>query len=76
MMAGELVGWKNALGLSPYGERFREYRRYMAKSIGGKTQMQKHLGLVEDQTRKFLGRLIKDPEHVVDHIRKYVVTTR
>lgn len=28
-MSTELVGWKRALALVPYGERFREIRRLM-----------------------------------------------
>ena len=70
MMGGEIVGWKYTLGLTPYGQRFREYRRFIAKLIGGRTQMQDHLPLGEHETRRFLKRVLKDPEHVADHIRK------
>ena len=69
-MGGELVGWKNVMGLTPYGEQFREYRRLTARFIGSKAQMERHLGLVEYETKMFLGRLLKDPEDVAKNIRK------
>jgi hypothetical protein len=72
MMGGELVGWKYTLALTPYGERFREYRRYIAKSIGGRTQMEDHLELIERQTMKFLVRVLNDPDNIATQIRKYV----
>ncbi|EKM56470.1 uncharacterized protein PHACADRAFT_253611 [Phanerochaete carnosa HHB-10118-sp] len=72
MMGGEIVGWKYTLVLTPYGRRFREYRRFIAKLIGGPAQMQTHLPLEEYETRRFLKRILNDPERVSDHIRKTV----
>ncbi|GJE86541.1 cytochrome P450 [Phanerochaete sordida] len=69
-MAGELVGWSQLLALLPYGERFREYRRFMAKLIGSKTHMVRHLPLVEHETRSFLRRLLRHPDAVTADIRK------
>ena len=69
-MGGELVGWKYTLGLTPYGDRFRDYRRYIGKAIGGRDQMQSHLQLIEHQTAKFLWRVLNDPDHVSEQIRK------
>jgi hypothetical protein len=73
VMGGELVGWKYILALTPYGARFREYRRYIAKAIGGRAQMEKHIEVIESYTKKFLQRLLSDPGHVSTHIRKYVL---
>ncbi|EKM56472.1 uncharacterized protein PHACADRAFT_207702 [Phanerochaete carnosa HHB-10118-sp] len=70
MMGGEIVGWKYTLVLTPYGRRFREYRRFIAKLIGGPTQMQTHLPLEEYETRRFLKRILNNPEGVAEHIRK------
>lgn len=72
MMSGELVGWKNILALTPYGERFREYRRFLARIIGGKPQVDKHRELTSSETHKFLRRVLQDPDRVAAHIRKYV----
>ena len=69
-MVSELAGWINTLVLTPYGERFREYRRLIARSIGGPNQMERHLPLLEHNARSFLRMILKDPEHVSGHIRK------
>ena len=70
-MGGELVGWKNTLVMSPYGDRFREYRRFIAKFIGGRTQMQQHLALVEHETKVFLKRVQKSTDsELPSNIRK------
>ena len=72
MMGGEMVGWKYILGLTPYGDRFRMYRKFIAKFVGGRAQVEKHLELQEYETKGFLKRILKDPEHVSDHIRRCV----
>ena len=69
-MSGELVGWNRSLALAPYGERFREYRKFAAKFFGGHVQIKKHWRLEEYETTRFLKRLLKDPDHVQAHIRK------
>lgn len=73
-MGGELVGWKYTLALTPYGERFREYRKFIARLVGGHAQMQPHLALAERETRRFLLRVLQDPGNVPAHIRKYVLS--
>ncbi|GJE86537.1 cytochrome P450 [Phanerochaete sordida] len=70
MMGGEIVGWKYTLALTPYGQRFREYRRFIARLIGGPAQMHAHLPLEEHETKRFLRRLLRDPARVAEHIRK------
>lgn len=70
MMGGEMVGWKYTLALTPYGDRFREYRKFIYKLVGGRNQMEKYQDLEEYETKRFLKRVLKDPEHVSEHIRK------
>lgn len=72
VMGGELIGWKYTLALTPYGDRFRDYRRYIARIIGGKPQVDKHRELTHFETHKFLRRMLQNPEEVAAHIRKYV----
>nr|BAL05079.1 cytochrome P450 [Phanerodontia chrysosporium] len=69
-MGGELVGWNRTLALTQYGERFREYRRLIARFIGGKAQMARHLPLVERETRRLLQRILNNPEDLAGNIRK------
>ena len=69
-MGGELVGWKHTLALTRYGERFREYRRFIARLIGSRPLVEKNSELTQQETRKFLRQLLKSPNNVARHIRK------
>ena len=72
-MAGELMGWSQALILSPYGDRFRDIRRFLHRYLGSRGQFEKIAPfheLIETETRRFLARLLSSPEHYVDHFRK------
>ncbi|KAJ3522356.1 hypothetical protein NM688_g8885 [Phlebia brevispora] len=66
---GEMVGWNQTLVLTPYGERFRSYRRFVHQLIGGKQQIKRFHSLMESESRKFLKRLLHTPEQVQAHIR-------
>ena len=72
-MAGELVGWKNALILLPYGDRFRRYRRFFHSVIGSNALMRPYRPMQEMQTRQFLRKVLKDPEQLQEHLRQYVL---
>ncbi|KAF9008812.1 cytochrome P450 [Cyathus striatus] len=69
-MGGELVGWKNTLVLLPYGDRFRRYRRLLHKLIGSQAMMKQFYPVIEQETRKFLRRLVPLPDDLVSNIRK------
>ncbi|KAG2152857.1 cytochrome P450 [Suillus clintonianus] len=68
-MAGELVGWKHILGLSPYGERFRRYRKNFHRAIGSRAAMDSYNPIEEIETRRFLKRVFTKPDQLQDHIR-------
>ncbi|KAK7692059.1 hypothetical protein QCA50_005464 [Cerrena zonata] len=70
IMAGELVGWVASLGLTRYGDRFRESRRFFSRIIGSKSALRPFHELIETEIHKFLRRLIYTPENVHEHIRK------
>ncbi|KAK0234240.1 cytochrome P450 [Armillaria fumosa] len=70
VMAGELVGWKKVLGLTPYGARFRDYRRRAYQLFGNNTAMKQFLPLEELEMRRFLKRLLVKPEDLSAHIRR------
>ncbi|KAH6910660.1 cytochrome P450 [Coprinopsis sp. MPI-PUGE-AT-0042] len=69
-MGGELVGWKNTLVLVPYGDRFRSYRKMFHQIIGTNASMSNFYSVEEEETRHFLQLLLKDPQHVVQHVRR------
>ncbi|KAK0194305.1 cytochrome P450 [Armillaria mellea] len=69
-MGGELVGWKNALVLVPYGKRFRNYRRLAHQLFGNQATMKQFLPVEERETHRFLKRVLARPENLEQHIRK------
>jgi hypothetical protein len=69
-MGGELLGYSETLVLIPYGDRFRVYRKNIAKYIGGATQMKELHPLIETSTRKFLQRTLANPDDLMVHLRK------
>jgi hypothetical protein len=70
MMAGEIIGWNNALGFIQYGPRFREVRKYLNKSIGTRASVDKFVPLLEKETAKFAVRVMADPGSLAKQIRK------
>jgi len=70
MMGGELIGWNKALGLTQYGPRFREFRKYMNKLFGTRASVERFAPLQEKETAKFLARVMADPGSLVQQIRK------
>ena len=70
VLAGEIIGWQKSLGFMPYGSRFREFRKYMNKSIGTRACVEKFIPLLERETAKFTARVIAEPGSLVKQIRK------
>lgn len=69
-MGGELLGYSETLVLIPYGDRFRAYRKNIAKYIGGTTQVKELHPLIERSTRKFLRKIMTNPDDLMAHLRK------
>ncbi|KAF8635472.1 hypothetical protein AX15_000445 [Amanita polypyramis BW_CC] len=69
-MGGELVGWKDALALLPYGHRFRSYRKMFHQIIGTYDAMRRFHQVEELETHRFLKRLLAKPEELEAHVRK------
>ena len=70
-MSGELVGWKNSLGLVRYNDKFREYRRFISHKMGTKSLVQEFYQLEEMETRRFIQRVLQEPENLAAHIRRF-----
>lgn len=69
-MGGELVGYADTLVMIPYGDRFRVYRKNIAKFIGGLAQVKQLHPLIEASTRRFLQRTLAKPDDLMAHLRK------
>ncbi|KAF9076562.1 cytochrome P450 [Rhodocollybia butyracea] len=71
-MGGELVGWKNTLVLLPYGDRFKRFRRLFHNLIGSQATMRQYFPAEELETKKFLRRVLAEPQELQAHVRKTV----
>ncbi|TFY83648.1 hypothetical protein EWM64_g367 [Hericium alpestre] len=69
-MACELVGLKKLLGLSTYGDRFREYRRMLFRVMGSKSSMARYQNVEELETHRFLKRVLANPKDLENQIRR------
>lgn len=69
-MGGELVGWKNTLVLLPYGERFRNYRKLAHRLFGNHATMKAFHPVEEEETQRFLRRVLNRPHDLSAHVRK------
>ena len=69
-MGGELLGYSETLVLLPYGDRFRTYRKNMARFLGGTAQVREWYPLIERATHLFLRGVMKRPLDLMIHLRK------
>ena len=74
LMCGELLAWDQTLVLSPYNDRWRGARKLVHQYLGGRGQLETTIAkfgeLEEAETHASARRIMKDPEHLEDHIRK------
>lgn len=70
LFAGEMVGWENSLGLSPYNNRFRTYRKNMSRIIGNKQLAAQFNDLQETEVGHFLLHVLDSPDELAKHIQK------
>ncbi|CAE6514159.1 unnamed protein product [Rhizoctonia solani] len=71
VMAGQLVGWENGLGMLPYGDRWRKTRKlvYEGTSVRAMTDL---YPLQEREIVKFIQRLLETPEQLQEHIHQAI----
>lgn len=71
-MGGELVGWKHALPLLPYGNLFRESRKQFHRAVGTRAALKAYHPIRKQEFHKFLKRLNENPDDFALHIRRVV----
>ncbi|KAF7586776.1 hypothetical protein BBP40_008346 [Aspergillus hancockii] len=73
VFAGEIAGWKDILGMLPYSDRFRSYRKVMHRVLGTKTVISRFNPLQDVEVRRFLLRVLERPDDLIQHIRTEAV---
>ncbi|KAG2158980.1 cytochrome P450 [Suillus bovinus] len=68
-VGGELVGWKNALILLPYGDHLRRQRKNFHSVIGTRAAVAVYSHVEEVETRRFLKRVFATPDQLQAHVR-------
>ncbi|KAH7142063.1 cytochrome P450 [Dactylonectria macrodidyma] len=59
-------------GLTPnlsYGITHRLHRKFMHQEMGSKTIVQKFYGIQDEESRRFLLRVLNDPDNTIEHIK-------
>ena len=68
-MAGELVGWKEALSLANYGDGTRTQRKYIHQVMGTPKLVSQFFALQDIEAKRFVQRLIEDSTDIPQKIR-------
>ncbi|TDL20094.1 cytochrome P450 [Rickenella mellea] len=70
VFAGEMCGFANGLALLNSGPLLRGYRKNISQVIGSKSAVAQFNPLMEVETRRFLSRVLAQPDMLQNHIRK------
>ncbi|KAG2119058.1 cytochrome P450 [Suillus discolor] len=68
-MTDEFAGWKDTLLFLPYGDRFRQYRKHLHRTIGSRAALDTYNLIEEIETHRFLKRVLTTPDQLQEHIR-------
>ncbi|TBU57403.1 cytochrome P450 [Dichomitus squalens] len=70
VMAGELCGCENMIGLTPYGDRLRRQRKLMLQALGA-NRIHAYHPLLEIQTHNLLQGILNSPDDSLNIVRRY-----
>ena len=65
----KLAGRDKTAIFLPAGDRSKETRKYMLSFLGPRSE-HTYLPVIEDETYKYLHRLLRDPDNFYDDIKK------
>ncbi|KAF7374170.1 hypothetical protein MSAN_00298800 [Mycena sanguinolenta] len=69
-MGGELVGFRNTLTFSQYGDRVRKERKLFHQLFGTSKAIERFLPLLRSEIRKFLQNLLLNPDGAVGETQR------
>ncbi|KAJ7722449.1 cytochrome P450 [Mycena maculata] len=67
-MGGELIGFKNALSMSQYGDRVRKERKLFHQLFGSQASVNQFAPLLTSEMHKLVQNILRNPDGVVDQI--------
>ncbi|KKK11870.1 hypothetical protein AOCH_005390 [Aspergillus ochraceoroseus] len=70
MPFARLCGWADTLAMLGYSKRFNAYRRNIHREIGSKVSVARFTSTQEVEVRRFLLRVLDNPQDLLDHTRK------
>lgn len=70
-MGGELVGFKNVLSLSQYGDRVRKERKLFHQLFGSQTAIAQFVPLLTSEIHKMLHNILVTPEDALGQIARF-----
>ena len=70
-MRADLVGWADTMVFLECGDRHRKSRKHIHQQIGTKSSLQTFYPAEEEETKKFLRNVLKNPESLTAHCRRY-----
>jgi hypothetical protein len=68
-MTGELGGWNQSIGLSPYNNRWRHMRRLFHNAIGTSAANKRFNSGKEFEVRKLLRNILAKPDELLNHLK-------
>ncbi|KAF5594147.1 oxidoreductase [Fusarium subglutinans] len=68
--AGEMVGWDKTLSFLPYNDQFRSHRKKAHLCLKSEASVKANDVIQEIEVGHFLLHLLRDPDHLVEHIQK------
>ncbi|KAK0484301.1 cytochrome P450 [Armillaria luteobubalina] len=69
-----ISGWSNLILVLGYGSAFRAQRKLFHKILGTMENFQRFYHIEDEQTRKFLKDIQRDPDHWIEHIQDDVAS--
>ena len=73
VMGGQIVGWDEGPALSPFCDRWSEYRRYIGAFMGSKAKVEGFNHVLQAEVHSYLKLILDDPKNWVEHTRRCVL---
>ncbi|KZT67723.1 cytochrome P450 [Daedalea quercina L-15889] len=67
-----LMGFDLAMSIMPYGEKWRQHRRWFAAAFLDKKALESYVPIEQRETHKLLAGLLGSPDAFLAHIKRYV----